>query len=141
MSVRVRPMSFEDYPSVLALWRRTEGMGLGESDSAPALAHFFARNPDLSPVALAPDGAVIGAALCGHDGRRGFLYHLAVDVAHRKHGIGRLLIEHCLERLSALGIEKCNVFVFRDNEHGADFWEHDGWSERPDLRVFQRVLG
>jgi ribosomal protein S18 acetylase RimI-like enzyme len=141
MRVSLRPMSLADYPEVLALWRRTGGMGLGESDEAPALARFFDQNPDLSPVALAPDGRIVGAVLCGHDGRRGFLYHLAVDVAHRERGVGRLLVEHCLFSLRARGIHKCNVFLFRDNERGADFWQHNGWSEREDLRVFQRVLG
>jgi putative acetyltransferase len=141
MRVVLRPMSLADYPEVLTLWRRTEGMGLSDSDSAPALARFLAQNPDLSPVAFEPDGAVVGAALCGHDGRRGALYHLAVDASHRGRGIARLLVDYCLSRLNALGIQKCNVLVFRDNDAGADFWRHNGWSEREDLRLFQRVLG
>jgi N-acetylglutamate synthase len=134
-------MSLADFPEVLALWRRTESIGLGESDAAPRVAEFFERNPDLSPVALRADGLVVGAVLCGHDGRRGFLYHLAVDVAYRERGIARRLVDFCLARLAERGILKCNIFLFRDNERGAEFWDHNGWSVRDDLRVFQRGLG
>ena len=134
-------MSFGDYPDVLALWRDTEGIGLGESDGAPSIANFFARNPDLSPVAVTEEGLIVGAVLCGHDGRRGYLHHLAVDEEYRHQGIASTLIDWCFERLAGLGILKCNVFLFRDNEDGARFWEHNGWSARNDLRVFQRVVG
>ncbi len=116
-----------------------EGIGLNESDTAPAIGRFLARNPDLSPIALASDGSLVGAVLCGHDGRRGYLHHLAVDVAHRKRGIARTLVDHCLSSLQLLGILKCNIFLFRDHARGADFWQHNGWSARDDLRVFQRM--
>ena len=139
--ILIRPMSADDYPMVLALWRRTEGIGLGASDTAAGAARFLARNPDLSPLALAADGAVVGAVLCGHDGRRGYLHHLAVDASHRGRGIARKLVDSCLGRLTALGIEKCNVYLFRDNELGAEFWQRSGWCARDDLRVLQKVLG
>jgi ribosomal protein S18 acetylase RimI-like enzyme len=140
MQVTVRAMTADDCSDVLALWRRTEGIGLNESESAPEVAKFLSRNPELSHVALSADGAVLGAVLCGHDGRRGYLHHLAVDVMHRRRGIARALVEHCLSRLHALGIRKCNIFLFRDNGRGSEFWQHNGWSERDDLRVFQTVL-
>lgn len=140
MSVSLRPMTLEDCPQVLALWRQSEGIGLNDSDSAPAIANFFARNPDLSPVALSPGGEVVGAVLCGHDGRRGYLHHLAVAEEHRNQGIASELIDWCFDRLFALGIQKCNVFLFKDNAAGARFWQHVGWNARDDLRVFQRVV-
>jgi ribosomal protein S18 acetylase RimI-like enzyme len=125
---------------VLALWRRTEGIGLSESDTVSALASFLARNPDLSAIALDPGELVVGAVLCGHDGRRGYLHHLAVDVAHRERGIARTLVERCMACLQILGILKCNIFLFRDNGPGAEFWQHSGWSARDDLRVLQRAV-
>ena len=67
----LRPMTIEDYPAVTALWAATEGMGLSADDSAPAIARFLQRNPDLSVVALDAQGQLAGAVLCGHDGRRG----------------------------------------------------------------------
>ena len=140
MQARVRPMTLHDYPEVLALWRRTEGMGLGESDSPASLGRFLAHNADLSPVALTPEGTIVGAVLCGHDGRRGALYHLAVDAAQRERGIARLLVDYCLARLAALGIHKCNVFLFRDNAAGKEFWVREGWNAREDLVLLQKKV-
>jgi len=134
-------MALIDVPAVLDLWRRSPGIGLREDDSAPALAKFFARNPDLSLVVVLPDASIVGAVLCGHDGRRGFLYHLAVDEGHRRRGLGKLLVNTCLERLAKQGISKCSVFLFDDNHAGRAFWERGGWSERLDLCVFQKLTG
>jgi putative acetyltransferase len=134
-------MALGDYPEVLALWRETPGIGLSESDSAPELARFLAKNPDLSSVAVLPDASIVGAVLCGHDGRRGALYHLAVLPEYRGHGVGGALVTRSVELLAHAGIAKCNVFLFRDNLSGAEFWRHAAWIEREDLAVFQKVTG
>jgi ribosomal protein S18 acetylase RimI-like enzyme len=81
---------------------------------------------------------IVGAVLCGHDGRRGYLHHLAVAPAHRHNGIGRALVEACLAKLGHIGIQKCNIFLFSDNEPGEAFWKHIGWNGRGDLKVLQK---
>jgi N-acetylglutamate synthase len=131
-------MSLMDVPDVLSLWRATPGLCLNDDDSAPGLANFFARNPDMSLVVTLPDGEIVAAVLCGHDGRRGFLYHLAVAEGHRRQGFGRLLVRTCLERLAKLGIRKCNALLLDDNDDGRAFWLRDGWSVRGDLGVLQK---
>jgi ribosomal protein S18 acetylase RimI-like enzyme len=83
---------------------------------------------------------VVGAVLCGHDGRRGYLHHLAVAPEHRHQGLGKRLVEACLERLAAIGIIKCNIFLFANNETGEAFWTHKGWIKREDLEVLQKTL-
>ena len=128
-TVQLRPMSPADYPAVRALWSRTEGMGLGESDTEAAIAAFLGRNPGLSMVAVAAPGTLLGAVLCGHDGRRGYLHHLAVDAAHRGRGLGRRLVASCLGALEREGIAKCNIFVYRDHDAGIAFWRHQGFDE------------
>jgi len=139
MAPVTRPMTIADYEAVLALWRVTEGVGLGESDGRDAIALFLARNPGLSRVTL--DGAqIVGAVLCGHDGRRGYLHHLAVARTHRKLGLGKTLVDLCLADLAGLGIPKCNLFLFADHSAGAAFWKHNGWIVRPDLLVLQKPL-
>ena len=65
--------------------------------------------------------------LCGHDGRRGYLHHLAVDSAHRGTGLGRALVDRCHSALAAIGIGRCNIFVFGENEEGKGFWTKTGW--------------
>ena len=126
----------EDFDAVIALWRRTEGVGLNESDTRPAIAAFLRRNPRLSLVAE-KDGRIIGAVLCGHDGRRGYLHHLAVSKRHRCRGIGRQLVNACLAKLRKAGIQKCNIFIFANNAVGMKFWAHTGWSLRTELRLMQ----
>jgi N-acetylglutamate synthase len=139
MNHAIRPMTIADYEAVLQLWQKTEGVGLNESDGREPIESFLARNPGLSQVAL--NGAhIVGAVLCGHDGRRGYLHHLAVTKTHRKQGLGKALVEACLADLARLGIPKCNIFLFADNAEGEAFWKHNGWAKRTDLQVMQKPL-
>lgn len=102
------------------------------------MAAFLRRNPGLSLVATAR-GRVIATLLCGHDGRRGYLHHLAVDRRWRRRGIGSALVGASLESLRLLGIPKCNLFLFATNVPGKAFWRRLGWSVRADLRLVQRA--
>lgn len=132
--MQIRTMMTRDLPATIALWRSCEGIGLSSSDSVEELSSFLARNPATSYVACA-DERVIGAVLAGHDGRRGFLYHLAVDEASRRQGLGRSLVTHALSALEAAGILKCHVMVYRDNAAGHAFWERIGWARREDIDI------
>jgi N-acetylglutamate synthase len=134
--VIVRYFLIEDYNAVIALWRHTEGVGLNESDTRRAIAAYLRRNPRLSFVAER-DGRIIGAVLCGHDGRRGYLHHLAVARQYRQRGIGRQLVDACLAKLRRTGIQKCNIFIFANNGAGRRYWAHTGWKLRTELRVMQ----
>lgn len=140
MPTALRVLQPQDYPAVLSLWQQTEGVGLNESDTPEGIAAFLARNPGLSRVAVTPDGLIVGALLCGHDGRRGYLHHLAVATAHRGQGLGRQLVTACLDGLRSAGIQKCNLFLYAHHDAGRAFWEHLGWHEREDLCVLQIPL-
>lgn len=137
MQIALGVMTIDDYEAVSALWRHADGVGLGEDDSRENIERYLARNPGLSFVAKADD-RVVGAVLCGHDGRRGYLHHLAVDTDHRRRGIGGALVEACLDSLWAIGVRKCNIFVFDDNIEGRRFWQRSGWADRSDLRFMQK---
>lgn len=138
--VLIRAMVPSDHPAAVRLWESTPGIGLSEADAEPRIASFLERNLGLSAVAIAEGGELVGAVLCGHDGRRGYLHHLAVAEAHRRQGVARALIEHGLAGLRAAGIDKCNVFLFSDNEDGRSFWIQNGWLVRGDLQVIQKRL-
>lgn len=133
----ITTMQPDDYDEVLALWQKCEGVGLTSSDSREAVHAFLPRNPGLCLVAR-HDGRIIGAVLCGHDGRRGYLYHLAVASEYRKKGIGKAIVENCLSRLASFGIHKATIFVYGDNDSGQQFWRQIGWKDRNDLVVLQR---
>ncbi len=137
---RFQPMEKGDLAEVIQFWQAMEGIGLSESDSYSALSFYLGRNPGLSWVTRNRDRQLIGAVLCGHDGRRGYLHHLAVSRDYRRRGIGRALVERCLSSLRELKILKCNVSLFSHNPEGQEFWKAMGWKERKDLILMQKVL-
>src|SRR4051794_22337560 len=101
MRSNIRPMKLTDYDQVLRLWQNSEGVGLNESDTRLAIALYLKRNRGMSFVAR--DGKfLVGAVLCGHDGRRGYLHHLAVAPTHRRKGLGTKLVERCLAELQRI---------------------------------------
>jgi N-acetylglutamate synthase len=124
-----------DYDEAFALWNRIEGMGLSSADEREPLQRYLARNPGMSSVARV-DGRTVATVLAGHDGRRGYLHHVAVDPAFRGRGIGRQVVQRSLARLRAEGIERCHLFIFATNESGQSFWRAVGWQERSDLKLF-----
>lgn len=141
MSIEILPMKIDDYDEVIALWKSVEYMGIHEtSDSREGIAQFLDRNPGMSLV-VRKEGKVIAAVLCGHDGRRGTINHLAVASGHRKEGIGKKLMETCLANLRKAGIPKCNIIVYHLNEKGLKFWTDNGWHTRPDLVFMQKETG
>ena len=135
----IKSMTLADYGEVLCLWQNAEGVGLGESDTRTAIASYLKRNRGMSFVAR--DGKkLVGAVLCGHDGRRGYLHHLAVADSHRRKGIGTKLVDRCLAELKRLAIPRCNIFLYAHNTSGERFWKKSGWNKRVDLCVMQKVL-
>jgi N-acetylglutamate synthase len=132
-------MSVSDYDETVAFWKKQEGVGLNESDSREAIAFFLNRNAGMSFV-VRQGGKIVGAALCGTDGRRGYLHHVAVDSSLRGKGLGRKLVERCLAELSKAGISRCNIFLFADNVEGETFWKKMGYRVRCDLKIMQRVM-
>ena len=137
--VSYEPLAIADYDQVAELWRASPGVGLSPSDSREGLARFLTRNPGLSFVAK-EGSRVVGVVLCGHDGRRGYISHLAVANDKRRLGIGRALVERSLEALSRERIDKCHIFVFSDNDSALAFWKSEGWVERVELVVLSRFV-
>jgi N-acetylglutamate synthase len=140
MAFLIREFTMADYDSACALWRRTEGVGLSQADQPQNIARFLEKNPGQSFVAM-EGGTVVGAVLCGNDGRRGFIYHLAVDKDRRGSGIGRSLVERCLSALDAHGMRKCHIFVMAENLEGQRFWRKIGWEERTTIMVMSHDVG
>ncbi|QHW35396.1 GNAT family N-acetyltransferase [Paenibacillus rhizovicinus] len=128
-------MTINDYDQMLALWNAIEGLALSAADSKPNIAMYLERNPGLSYVFEA-DGLIVGTVLCGHDGRRGFIYHAAVNPAYRNQRIAQQLISKSLQGLREAGIDKCHLFVLDDNEIGQAFWSRRGWEKRSGFAVY-----
>jgi ribosomal protein S18 acetylase RimI-like enzyme len=140
MSLMIRRFTAEDVEEALELWRHSEGIGMrGAADTPAGIERYLERNRGGSFVAR--DGeALVGAVLCGHDGRRGYLHHLAVAASHQRRGIGRALMRECLARLEAEGIERCHLFVRAGNAGAERFWMHEHWSRRDDIVMMSHDL-
>jgi N-acetylglutamate synthase len=139
MTIHIAEFTADDCEEVIDFWRLQEGVGLNESDTPEAIAAYLRRNPGMSFLARR-ENQVVAAVLCGHDGRRGYLNHLAVDSSHRRQGIGRRLVRQCLDRLRQEGILRCNIFLFTGNSKGEEFWQALGFKNRSDLKVMQRPI-
>jgi len=131
--MKIRLMTIEDYEKVYHLWLSCEGMGLNNlDDSKDGIARYLDRNPDTCFVAEESD-EVIGVIIAGHDGRRGFIYHTAVNPNYRNQGIATKLVEAAMDALKANGINKVALVVFDRNKDGNAFWEKVGFTVREDL--------
>jgi ribosomal protein S18 acetylase RimI-like enzyme len=137
MAIAFREFTMADYEAAYALWKVSEGIGLSEADKRENIAYYLERNPGQSFVAV-ENGALVGAVLCGNDGRRGFLHHLAVASSARRKGTGRELIRRSLAALAVRGMRKCHIFVIAANEEGKRFWRRVGWEERTTLVVMSK---
>lgn len=139
-SVFVREMTMDDYEKVYELWMSISGFGIrSEDDSKEGVERFIRRNPATSMVAVC-GSELVGAILCGHDGRRGCLYHVCVKETYRKHGIGEKLVNACMQALKEEHINKVNLIAFKKNEIGNRFWKSLGWEFKEDVNYFEYVL-
>ncbi len=138
--MQVRVMTIEDYPQVYALWMSIHGFGIRTvDDSREGVEKFLKRNPATSVVAV-EDGRVIGAILCGHEGRRGCFYHVCVAEDKRQRGIGKQMATFAMHALKAEGINKVSLIAFKSNEVGNRFWRSVGWTYRDDLNYYDFTL-
>ena len=137
MDIEIRDMTIDQYNAIYELWENSEGVGLSDSDERDEIEKFLRRNPGLCFNAW-DNGSLVGAILCGHDGRRGLIHHLAVRESHRRTGIGKALVERCFEALREKGISKCHLFVFKDNQVGLAFWNGLDWIARNELLLMSQ---
>jgi len=135
----LHPFTADHYDQALALWQACPGIGLSDADTRYGISKYMDRNPGTSFVAFDGD-KLVGTILGGHDGRRGFIHHLAVHPDYRHQGIGRRLAEATLAALKAAGINKCHLFLLNTNQSGTEFWQKMGWTVRKDISVISLVL-
>ncbi len=138
--IEIRTMTVDDYAGVYALWMSIKGFGIRSIDDAfEGVERFLRRNPTTSMVAV--DGSdVVGAILCGHDGRRGCFYHVCVHENYRNQGIGKAMATACMRALQAEQINKASLIAFKSNELGNRFWHSVGWTFREDLNYYDFTL-
>ena len=136
----VRVMKIEDYDQIYALWSKIKGFGIRSiDDSREGIERFLKRNPTTSVVAE-EDGKIVGAILCGHDGRRGCFYHVCVDEEYRMQGIGKSMVVFAMEALKEEKINKVSLIAFTKNDIGNAVCKEIGWTKRADLNYYDFTL-
>ncbi len=137
----LRPFLFPaDYENVLHLWQNAgEGIGVGPSDQPEEIEKKLRAAPDLFLVAESA-GCIVGSVIGGFDGRRGMIYHLAVESGYRQQGLGNRLMEEIEARLRAKGCRKAYLLVKNGNEAAMRFYEKRGWGEMESTHLFGKTL-
>lgn len=132
---RIEKASTEDLPAMLELWRSIPGLGVGSGDDEESLSLFLEKNPSTCFL-LKERGCLLGTVLGGFDGRRGYIYHLAVHPEYQGQGYGRALLAQVLCELRKLKASKVHLFAFNDNQQAARLYQQQGWDRRQDIQVF-----
>ena len=131
--MEINLLIIEDYDKVYQLWTNTKGMGMRSlDDSFEGIKKFLKRNPTTNYIAQV-ENKIVGVILCGHDGRRGYIYHTAVNSDYRGQGIGKKLVNTVIESLMKEGINKVALVVFDSNDLGNKFWQSLDFDKRDDL--------
>lgn len=140
-NIAYRSMNKEDCKDVLDFWANSPGVYLHKNgeDTVDGISAYLDRNPGLSFIAEL-DGQIIGAILCGHDGRRGIIHHLAVDNKYARSGIGKKLLRLSVEQLKANNIKKSMLFVLKENDIGEAFYKSLYWKEEDGVKIFAKVI-
>jgi ribosomal protein S18 acetylase RimI-like enzyme len=121
----IRELRTADGDALRALWKAVGFRSVGDDDRA--LARMARRNPGL--LLVATEGSrIVGSALGGWDGRRGWLYHVATAASHRRQGIATKLVDRVEASLRELGCPKVNALVREDSDGGNEFWKARGYS-------------
>src|SRR5512147_1338607 len=128
--MKIIEMSIQDYEAVLDLMKQTPGVTVRDADSRESTQRYLERNPGFSFIARDDQDNVIGCAMCGHDGRRGYLQHVMVRPEYRGRGIANTLISRCLDKLQSIGILKTHIDVFVANDTANQYWTRRCWKRR-----------
>lgn len=142
IGMEIRKMTVADWQESYILWKNCDGVGIREKDdSQSGFERFLKRNPNTCFAAVDSGGTVCATVLASNDGRRGYIYHLAVAPEYRNKGLGSALVERALHSLKECGIEKAALVVYKDNKSGNAFWERHGFQIRSDLLYRDMDLG
>ena len=131
----IREMTIDDYDEVYRMWQITTKRALSKADEKDQMERYLKHNAGMSQVAVV-DGKIVGTVLAGHDGRRGFIHHMAVLPEFRRKKIGHALAQTAIQKIRERGIDKTHIFCYQNNETGQSFWRDFGFEKREDVFVY-----
>ena len=131
----IREMTIDDYDEVYEMWQITTKRALSKADEKDQMERYLKHNAGMSQVAVV-DGKIVGTVLAGHDGRRGFIHHMAVLPEFRRKKIGHALAQTAIQKIRVQGIDITHIFCYQNNETGQSFWRDFGFEKREDVFVY-----
>lgn len=131
----IREMTIYDYDEVYEMWQITTKRALSKADERDQMERYLKHNAGMSQVAVV-DGKIVGTVLAGHDGRRGFIHHMAVLPEFRRKKIGHALAQTAIQKIREQSIDKTHIFCYQNNETGQSFWRDFGFEKREDVFVY-----
>ncbi|GAA3409466.1 GNAT family N-acetyltransferase [Paenibacillus hodogayensis] len=138
--VQICPMRIEDYDKIAQFWAKNFGNAVSlEFDSRERISVYLKRNPELSTVAKMGED-IIGTVLCGHDGRRGTLYHVAVSEEYRRKGIANEMVQRSLSLLKQEGFGDAVLFAHLENTNAVQYWKKNGWGALSNILYHYKPL-
>jgi ribosomal protein S18 acetylase RimI-like enzyme len=139
MSIEIRIMKVSDIPASIELWKNMKGLAIRGSDNIRDLSEHVKMNFKHNFVAVIHD-QLIGTVLGGFDGRRGYIYHMAVHENFRKQNIGKELMDRCFQSFREINVTKCHMMVLKDNTLAQEFYTRIGCELRTEILVFSKTL-
>jgi ribosomal protein S18 acetylase RimI-like enzyme len=137
--ITITEFDMDDYAVVHVLWQRGD-LWMRPSDGPEATLLKLTRDPGLFLVARAGDGRIVGTVMGGWDGRRAYVYHLAVAPERRRQGIADALMDEIEERFRALGALKAKLQILVENEVSKAFFAHRGYLLETDCEPWGKEL-
>jgi ribosomal protein S18 acetylase RimI-like enzyme len=134
----LRAARAEDEAAVIALWRAC-GLVVSWNDPVADFRRALGRGNSDILIAADPAGTIVGAAMVGHDGHRGWIYYLAADLDRRRRGIGRKLVAAAQAWLKERDIPKLQLMIRESNTEVIRFYERIGFEKAPRV-IMQKWL-
>lgn len=137
----IREFNFpQDFEEVIKLWKGAgAGIQLRRSDTPEEILKKVQRDPELFLLAT-HEGRIIGTVIGGFDGRRGLIYHLAVDRDYQEQGIGTQLMDELEMRLREKGCVRSYLLVTKENESAIRFYVKRGWQHMDHVVIYGKDL-
>jgi ribosomal protein S18 acetylase RimI-like enzyme len=137
--MQTREANQADKLAIIELWQRC---GLTRPWNDPSQDFDFAQGgPASAVIVVEADGAIVGAALVGHDGHRGATYYVGVAPELQRRGAGRVLMTAVEDWLRARGVWKLNLLVRRENAGVIRFYETLGYNDQDCVALGKRLDG
>jgi ribosomal protein S18 acetylase RimI-like enzyme len=136
--VAIRTYAFPDEAAVIDLWQRC-GLTRAWNDPRKDIQRKLAVRPDLFLVAE-EEGAIVGSAMAGYEGHRGWVNYLAVAPERQRKGIARSLMAEVERLLLAEGCPKINLQIRTSNLGAVAFYKRLGYSVDETVSMGKRLI-